>query len=181
MKIRMRRLQLFILLFAASSLLLHSPSDFEAFAASPSDIGAADAVTDGDTDSNGGTFDSLRKVRDASTFTIGSSTYAIAVGTDGVQMIDISDPTNILAIDAVADGDTDSNGDTFTELTDPRNVETFTIGSSTYAIVTAHGDHGVQIIDVSDPTDILATDAVNDEDTDSVSYTHLTLPTILLV
>ena len=67
----------------------------------------------------------------------------------------------------MADGDTDSNGDTFTELTGPRNVETFTIGSSTYAIVTAFGDHGVQIIDVSDPTDILATDAVNDEDTDS--------------
>ena len=167
MRFGTRRLHLFILLFAASSLLLHSPSDFEAFAASPSDIGAADAVTDGDTDSNGGTFDSLTKVRDVSTFTIGSSTYAIAVGTDGVQMIDISDPTNILAIDAVADGDTDSNGDTFTELTDPRNVETFTIGSSTYAIVTAFGDHGVQIIDVSDPTDILATDAVNDEDTDS--------------
>ena len=30
MKIRMRHLQLFILLFAASSLLVHSPSDFEA-------------------------------------------------------------------------------------------------------------------------------------------------------
>ena len=32
MKIRMRRLQLFILLFAASSLLFHPPLDFEAFA-----------------------------------------------------------------------------------------------------------------------------------------------------
>ena len=74
MKIRKHRFYFFILLFATSSLLLHSPSDFEAFAASPSDIGAADAVTDGDTDSNGGTFDSLTKIRDASTFTIGSST-----------------------------------------------------------------------------------------------------------
>ena len=32
MKIGMRHLHLFILLFAASSLLVHSPSDFEAFA-----------------------------------------------------------------------------------------------------------------------------------------------------
>ena len=33
MRFGMRRLQLFILLFAASSLLFHPPSDFEAFAA----------------------------------------------------------------------------------------------------------------------------------------------------
>jgi hypothetical protein len=32
MKIGMRRFYLFILLFAVSSLLFHSPSDFEAFA-----------------------------------------------------------------------------------------------------------------------------------------------------
>ena len=178
MKIGMRRLQLFILLFAASSLLLHSPSDFEAFAASPSDIGAADAVTDEDTDSNGGTFDSLTKVRDVSTFTIGSSTYAIAVGTDGVQMIDISDPTNILAIDAVADGDTDSNGDTFSMLGEGTGVSTFTIGSSTYAIVTANEDDGVQMIDISDPTNILAIDAMADGDTDSNgdTFTELNNP-----
>ena len=157
MKIRKRQIHFFILLFAMCSLLFHSPSDFEAFAASPSDIGAADAETDGN---NG--FDRLTNVRDVSTFTVGSSTYAIAVSKEGVQMIDISDPTNILATDAETDG-----VNSFTELSDPRNVETFTIGSSTYAIVVAFGDHGVQIIDVSDPTDIVAKDAVNDEDTDS--------------
>ena len=36
MKIGMRHLHLFILLFEASSLLVHSPSDFEAFADSNS-------------------------------------------------------------------------------------------------------------------------------------------------
>ena len=82
-------------------------------------------------------------------------------------MIDISDPTNILAIDAVADGGTDSNGDTFSMLGEGHGVSTFTIGSSTYAIVTANEDDGVQMIDISDPTNILATDAVNDGDTDS--------------
>ena len=87
MKIRKRQIHFFILLFAMCSLLFHSPSDFEAFAASPSDIGAADAETDGN---NG--FDRLTNVRDVSTFTVGSSTYAIAVSKEGVQMIDISDP-----------------------------------------------------------------------------------------
>ena len=34
-------------------------------------------------------------------------------------------------------------------------VNTFVIGTKTYAIVTAAGDSGVQIIDVSDPTTLL--------------------------
>ena len=40
-------------------------------------------------------------------------------------------------------------------------VETFTIGSSIYAIVTSQGGgtSGVQIIDVSDPTNIVAKDS----------------------
>ena len=45
MKIGMRRLRFFILLFAASSLLFQLPS--EAFAAPLSDISARDAETDG--------------------------------------------------------------------------------------------------------------------------------------
>ena len=46
MKIGMRRLQLFILLFAMCSLLFQLPS--EAFASTPSDITATDAETDGE-------------------------------------------------------------------------------------------------------------------------------------
>ena len=43
-------------------------------------------------------------------------------------------------------------------------VETFTIGASTYAIVTSQGGStsGVQIIDVSDPTNIVGKDAETD-------------------
>ena len=152
MKIRKRQLQLFILLFAASSLLFQLPSG--AFASSPSEITAADSETD---ESNG--FTMLDGAYGVDTFTIGTSTYAIVTGNidNGVQIIDISDPTDIVAVDAETDG---ANG--FTALDGAREVEMFTIGDSTYAIVTASDDGGIQIIDISDPENIVATDAVID-------------------
>ena len=94
MKIRKRHLHLFILLFAASSLLFQLPP--EVFASTPSDITATDSETDGVN-----SFDELDGAHGVSTFTIGSSTYAIVVShqDDGVQIIDISDPTDIVAMD----------------------------------------------------------------------------------
>ena len=123
MKIGMQRLCFFILLFAASSLLFHPPSDFEAFAASPTDISATDAETDG---VNG--FTELSGATAVATFTIGSSTYAIVTSNtdNGVQIIDITNPNNISATDA----ETDEAGG-FTELEGAVGVTTFTIGSST--------------------------------------------------
>ena len=152
MKIEMNRLHLFILLFAASSLLFQFPP--EAFASSPSEITAADSETDG---ANG--FDELDGVYDVDTFVIGSSTYAIVVSSvdDGVQIIDISDPADITATDSETDG---ANG--FDELDGAASVSTFVIGSSTYAIVASNVDDGVQIIDISDPENIVATDSMTD-------------------
>ena len=68
------------------------------------------------------------------TFTIGASTYAIVTspsdsGTDGVQVIDVSDPTNIVAKDTLAESNS-------LELGNAYDVDIFTIGASTYAIVT---------------------------------------------
>jgi len=146
MKIGMRRLRFFILLFAASSLLFQFPPD--AFAATPSDITATDAETDGEN-----SFTELEGPLDVATFTIGSSTYAIVASSadNGVQIIDISDPTAIVAKDAETDG---ANG--FTKLKGARGVDVFTIGSSTYAIVTGYHDNGVQIIDISDVDNLVA-------------------------
>ena len=70
---------------------------------------------------------------------------------DGVQIINISDPTNIVAVDAETDG---VNG--FTKLDGPHGVDTFVIDSNTYAIVPAVTEDGVQIINISDPTNIVA-------------------------
>jgi hypothetical protein len=156
MKIEMNRLHLFILLFTASSLLFQFPS--EAFAATPSDITVTDTEIDG---VNG--FDKLQNVSGVDTFTIGSGTYAIVTSWDvdgqlgAVTIIDISDPTNIVVTDTETDG---ANG--FDELLFPSGVDTFTIGSSTYAIVTGNSDDGVQIIDISDPTNIVAKDSETD-------------------
>ena len=136
MKIEMNRLHLFILLFTASSLLFQFPS--EAFAATPSDITVTDTEIDG---VNG--FDKLQNVSGVDTFTIGSGTYAIVTSWDvdgqlgAVTIIDISDPTNIVAKDSETDG---ANG--FDELDGAINVATFTIGSSTYAIVVSSTDDG---------------------------------------
>ena len=140
----MGRLHLFILLFTASSLLFQLPpvafaSDFD-----PSDIAVIGTAIDGDE------FTELGTAIDVATFTIDSSTYAIVIGhdDDGVQIIDISDPANIVATDAETDG---VNG--FTELDGAAGVATFTIGSSTYAIVASFDDDAVTIIGLGNASD----------------------------
>ena len=91
------------------------------------------------------------------TFTIGSSTYAIvaAFRDDGIQIIDVSNPANIVAVDALTDGAS-------LQLDGAKGVDTFTIGANTYAIIASVDDNGVQIIDVSDPTNIVAKDHLTD-------------------
>ena len=113
---------------------------------------------DSATDSDNG-FTALNGANAVDTFTIGASTYAIvtAAAENSVQIIDVSDPTDIVAVDAATDG---ING--FNIMNAPGDVDVFAIGTSTYAIVTSIADDGVQIIDVSDPTDIVAVDSLVD-------------------
>ena len=113
-------------------------------------------IKDAETDGENG-FTRLLYTHGVDTFTIGSSTYAIVVGTDGVQTIDISDINNMVAMDAETRGE---NG--FTVLEYARDVDTFTCGSRTYAIVVSNIDDGVQLIDISDPSNIVAIDAQTD-------------------
>ena len=114
----------------------------------PSSPVAVGSATDG---VNG--FDELNGANSVATFVIGASTYAIVSGfnDDGVQLIDVSDPSSPLAMGSATDG---VNG--FDVLEAPQDDATFVIGSSTYAIVTAQNDDGVQLIDVSDPGSPLA-------------------------
>ena len=76
---------------------------------------------------------------------------------DGIQMIDVSNPTAIVALDAETD-----NNNGFNIMKDPADVDVFTLDTSTYAIVTSTGDNGVTIIDISDPTDISVVDSLVD-------------------
>ena len=99
----------------------------------------------------------LDGVNGITTFKSGANTYA-AVTTrtdDGVQIIDITDPTNIIATDSIADSLT-------LELKDAFGIATFKSGANTYAAVAAVGDSGVQILDVTDPTNITPTGNITD-------------------
>ena len=100
----------------------------------------------------------LNGVRGVETFTIGDSTYVVAAAqwADKIVIFDISDPTNPTSVGRVID---DSGTK---KLNDPYDVAIATIGGSTYAVVTAYTDNGVQIIDISDPTSPSATAIFSD-------------------
>ena len=89
------------------------------------------------------------------TFTSGGRTYAaVAAGIDdGVQILDITDPSAITAADGIDDTET-------LELDGADGITTFTSGGSTYAAVTTYNDDGVQILDVTDPYDITAAGSI---------------------
>ena len=97
--------------------------------------------------------------RGITTVVIDGSTYALvpAYGDDVVQIIDISDPTTPRAVAALED-----DADGFTELESPIDITTVVIDGSTYALVAAYDDDGVQIIDISDPSDPQAVAALED-------------------
>ena len=94
-------------------------------------------------------------------FTVNSKTYlAVASFNDrGAQIIDVSDPANITATDSLNDANS------MHELNGAFGITSFTVNSKTYLAVASFSDNGVQIIDVSDPADITATDALDDDST----------------
>ena len=110
----------------------------------PSNPTAVSSITDG---VDG--FTELKGAASIITTTIGSSTYALVASSDddGVQIIDITNPSNPTAVSSITDG-----VDGFTELEGAIYITTTTtINSSTYALVAGQRDHGIQIIDITDP------------------------------
>ena len=120
----------------------------------PSNPTSVGSLADTDDGNSGDTYE-LDGPVELDIATIGGTPYAVvaAYDDDGIEIIDISDPTNPTSV-----GRATHEGD-YKELDAPYDVAITTIGDSTYAVVTAYNDDGVQ----------------------TVSYTHLTLPTILLV
>ena len=103
-------------------------------------------------------FEELEGAKGITAVTIGSSTYALAASyrDNGVQIIDITDPFHPIPIAAVTDG-----VDGFEELEGARDITAATIGSSTYAIVTASADHGIQIINITVPSNPVPTSHIS--------------------
>ena len=105
-----------------------------------------------------GKFDVLNQASGVSTFTVGESTYAIVVsfGDNGFQIIDVNNSSSLVAVGSGQDERADTDGKKFTELDGASGVATFVINDSNYAIVASFRDHGVQLVDLSDPTNPLA-------------------------
>ena len=90
-------------------------------------------------------FTELDGAQGVATFVIGTSTYAIVASwnDDGVQLIDVTDPSSPVAMGSATDG---VNG--FTGLDGPYGIATFVIGTSTYVIVACQEDDDVQLLQV---------------------------------
>ncbi len=112
----------------------------------PSNPTSVGSLADTDDGNSGNTYE-LEGPIELDIATIGGKPYAVvaAYDDDGIEIIDISDPTNPTSVGRLADGGT-------RKLNNPYDVAITTIGDSTYAVVTAFWDHGIDVIDISDPT-----------------------------
>ena len=105
----------------------------------------------------------LKGARGVAVFTISGGTFAIVCGRDddGVQIINVTNPSNLVAVGSAIDGQSGS----FPELKGAFGISTFAIGASTFAIVVGFDGSGpgrVQLIDVSIPSSPLAAGSATD-------------------
>ena len=99
---------------------------------------------------NSATGVSLNGVYDVAVFHQSGATYAVAAAYDdnAVQVLDITDPSSITPVDRIFD-----NSDRL--LRTPTSVDIFRLSGHTYAAVGAYHDDGVQILNLTDPADIV--------------------------
>ena len=126
----------------------------------PSDITAAGSITDPGTNADAL---ELNGAWGIATFTSGGSTYAaVASNTDdGVQILDITNPSAITAAGSISDDGTNTDE---LELNGAAGITTFESGGSTYAAVASFIDRGVQILDITNPSDITAAGGITNTD-----------------
>ena len=118
----------------------------------PSAVTAAGSITD-----TGAL--ALNGAQGIATFTSGGSTYAAvaADSDDGVQILDVTDPSAVTAAGSITDT-------AALALDGAQGIATFTSGGSTYAAVAAFYDDGVQILNVTDPSAVTAAGSITDTD-----------------
>ena len=107
---------------------------------------------------------SLLNPRGIMTFQSAGRTYAAvaAIGDDGVQILDLTDPYNIVSAGNLVD-----EGDTL--LDGVFGMTTFQSAGHTYAAVTVYHDNGIQILDLTDPYNIVPAGNIADDDILSLS------------
>ncbi len=106
-----------------------------------------------------GGFDTLAGASGVDVARIGSSTYAVVASSwdGGIQIVDITSPASPAAVASARDG---IGG--FDELAGASSVAIAHIGPSTYAVVAAARDDGVQIINITDPASPAAVASAGD-------------------
>ena len=108
---------------------------------------------------DGATYENLDYPLSIDIVTLGTSMYALVASfdDDGVQIIDITELDSISPVLSISDG----TGN-FTTLNGAYDLVIAEIDSSTYALVTAINDNGVQIIDITDINNPIAASEVID-------------------
>jgi surface protein len=116
----------------------------------PDNIVPADNITDDDNLA-------LDHIRDISTYESGNRTYAaVTSGVIGsVQLLDLTDPTNIVPADHITDDDD-------LALDNTRDISIYKSGDRTYTAVTSR--YGVQLLDITEPANIVPADHITDDD-----------------
>ena len=109
---------------------------------------AVASIQDGEADGAGGTFDTLSRAHGVEIVQIGAKWYALvaAIRDDGVQIIEITDPSSPRATASIVDDGAN------TALRGAYEVRAFEKDGSTYAIVSAKNDNGVQVLNITDPS-----------------------------
>ena len=96
----------------------------------------------------------LDGARGITTFESGGHTYAaVAAYNDGVQILDVTNPAIITAAGSITNSDS-------LKLGGAEEITTFESGGHTYAAVTASTEGGVQILDVTTPSNITAAGSI---------------------
>ena len=104
--------------------------------------------------------DNMQTMTGVTTFESGGNMYAIATAfsSDKVHVLNVTNPSNITSTSVI------SNNSTL-ELNAPWGITTYESGGNTYAAVAGYSDRGVQILDVTDPSNIIATGSTDDSTT----------------
>ena len=123
----------------------------------PSNITAAGSITDPNPNDDGRLFHSAESI---ATFKLGSHIYAAVTAsiTDSVEILNITNPSDITTVGRIKDFDPAESR----TLNGAQSIATFKLDNHTYAAVTAPFEDGVQILNITNPSDITTAGSIRD-------------------
>ena len=109
----------------------------------------------------------LEEVRGITSFVINGKTYVATAAEEdeGMQILEVTDPTSIIKTASIHD---DDNTDYL--LDGSSGITSFVIKNNTYVAVAGFADAGVQILDVTDLTNITGPDNIEDNNIRFTAY-----------